>query len=110
MSVMLYNDLLNKLARADVARWFKENFSEKPNSVAVVVCPYPVEGAAQWIVEDDAAAKKVLEKLGTRSRIWTLPTIKEYLACFGEKVETCKEAALLLDREEYSKPQEKEYE
>lgn len=102
--VLKYNDLLQTLIYPSTRSWFKEKFADKPLSVAVVVCPYPGPGAAQWIVDTDEIAKEVSKKLGTKSRVWTLETFNEYLACFGTKpAETVSVAAMLLDRPEYDK-------
>ncbi len=99
---MLYADLCAKLSHPKSLTWLKATFADCPTSVAVVVCPYPDEGAAQWFVETDAVAKEVATKLGTKSRVWTLTTAQDYLSCFGVTVGTVKEAALLFDREEYA--------
>lgn len=106
MAVMYYPDLCQKIINRESHKWLKETFDSKPNAVAVVVCPYPVEGAAQWFVEDDETAKQVAKKLGTKSRVWTLATAQDYLGCFGEKAATVREAALLFDRDEYNRKDE----
>ena len=101
MAVLYYADLRRKLSEPSSRVWLGATFGNNPASVAVVIAPYPVPGAAQWFVETREIAEQVAKKLGTCSRVWTLDVVRDYLSCFGVAVAGVREAAMQFDREAY---------